>query len=283
MSGTENYVIDRKPELKDSTLLVCWNQDAGSIGQDVFKYLNDRLGLTLFAKIEPSEFFPLRGVLVDGDVARFPESKFYYCSEKNLIIFKSSVPRFEWYKFIKTVLDISQKVCQVKEICTLGGMISISAHTMPRILMATMNKPEIKSTLCDFDIDLNLDYESPPGQRPTTSSYLIWEAMRRKLPGISVWVPVPFYLVGVNDIRSCRRVVDFLNQWLRLGLEFSGIDKLLGEQNQSILQATEAFPEIMETIRKLEINNVVTEDESAKLVVVIEEYLKAGKYGPGSE
>jgi proteasome assembly chaperone (PAC2) family protein len=164
MSATEKYIVSRKPELKDPTLLVCWNQDAGSVGQDVFKYLDDRLSLTLFAEIEPAEFFPLRGVLVDGDVAQFPESKFYYCSEKDLVILKSSVPRFEWYEFIKTVLEISQKVCHVNKICTLGGMISISAHTMPRILMATMNKPEIKSILCDFDINLNLGYESPPGQ-----------------------------------------------------------------------------------------------------------------------
>ena len=66
-------------------------------------------------------------------------------------------------------------------------------------------------------------------------------------------------------------------------MEFSGIDKLLGEQNQSILQATEAFPEIMDTIRKLETNNAISEDESAKLVEVIEEYLKAGRYGQDDE
>ena len=87
--SAENYIIHQKPELKDPSLLVCWNQDAGFIGQGVFKYLYDRLNLNLFAEIEPAEFFPLRGVIVEDDVAQFPECKFYYCTERNLIIMKS--------------------------------------------------------------------------------------------------------------------------------------------------------------------------------------------------
>jgi predicted ATP-grasp superfamily ATP-dependent carboligase len=274
MDDAVNYRIYQQPETEDATLLVCWTQDAGGIGNGVFKYLYDRLHCTMFAEIEPGEFFPLRGVTVENDIASFPESRFYKCSEANLIIFKSSIPRFEWYRFIETVLEVAQEICQVKEIYTVGGMVSISAHTLPRILMATMNTAEFKTSLCDFDINLSLDYESPPGQRPTMSSYLIWEAMRRDIAGISLWVPVPFYMVSVTDLRSCRRMVDFLDRKLGMGMDFSSIDKSLGEQNYAILQATEAFPEIMDTIRKLETNSAVSEEESDKLVEIMEEYLK---------
>jgi proteasome assembly chaperone (PAC2) family protein len=277
MDGGTNYRIYQRPELKDPTMLVCWNQDAGGIGKGVYKYLNNKLHCTMFGEIEPGEFFPLRGVLVEDDIAKFPESRFYQSEEKNLIILKSSIPRFEWYKFIETVLEVAQQICGVKGIYTLGGMVSISAHTMPRILMATVNKPELKKSLCDFDINLSLDYESPPGQRPTMSSYLVWEAMRRNIPAASLWVPVPFYMVSINDLRACRRVVDFLSQRLDLDMDFTSIDKLLGEQNQAILRATEIFPEIMDTIRKLETNSNISENESTRLVEVIEECLKVAK------
>ena len=277
MTAIESYRIYQTPKLNKPALIVCWDEDAGGIGRGVFRYLDDKLNLSLFGEIEPGEFFPLSGVLVEADVAKFPECKFYQCEEKNLIILKSSIPRFEWYGFVNTVLEVSQQVCKLKEVFTVGGIVSVTAHTMPRLLMATMNKPELKAALDEFDINVNMDYETPVGQRPTMSSYIVWEAMRRKIPGISIWVPVPFYMVSIEDIRACRRIVDFLSRKLELGIDFSTIDKLLGEQNQAILRATEAFPEIMDTIRKLETNNTVSENESAKLVEVIEEYLKAGK------
>jgi hypothetical protein len=69
-------------------------------------------------------------------------------------------------------------------------------------------------------------------------------------------------------------MMDFLDRKLGMGMDFSSIDKSLGEQNYAILQATEAFPEIMDTIRKLETNSVVSEEESDKLVEIMEEYLK---------
>jgi predicted ATP-grasp superfamily ATP-dependent carboligase len=277
MSAIESYRIYQTPKLSKPSLIICWDEDAGGVGRGVFRYLNDKLNLSLFGEIEPGEFFPLSGVLVEDDVTKFPECKFYQCEEKNLIILKSGIPRFDWYKFVNTVLEISQQICKAKEIFTVGGIVSITAHTMPRLLMATMNKPELKTSLCDFDINVNMDYETPVGQRPTMSSYIVWEAMRRKIPGVSIWVPVPFYMISIEDVRACRRIVDFLSRNLELGINFSAIDKLLSEQNQAILRATEAFPEIMETIRKLETNNAVSETESAKLVEVIEEYLKAGE------
>lgn len=274
MEAVESYRIYDTPKLNNPALLVCWDDDAGGIGRGVFSYLNNELDFSLFAEIEPGEFFPLSGVLVDNDVAVFPESKFYQCEDSNLVIFRSSVPRFEWYKFIDIILEISQRICKFKEVYTVGGMVSIAAHTVPRLLMATMNKSELKASLCDFDINLSMDYETPPGQRPTMSSYILWESMRRNIPGVSIWVPVPFYLVSVIDVRSCRRVIDFLNRKLLLDIDFNSIDKLQGKQNQAILKAGEAFPEIMETIRKLETSDAVSENESTKLVEIIEEYLK---------
>lgn len=278
MSSEQYYRIYQNPELKKPVLLICWDADVGFVGNNVFKYLSNEKSFTTFAEIEPEEFFPLSGVAIDNDVAVFPESKFYQDKESNMVIFKSSYPRFEWYKFVDIIIEIARDICKIKEIYTVGGMVSITAHTIPRLLMATVNNAEMKAALCHFDINLSLDYETPQGQRPTMSSYVLWEAMRRNIMGAGIWVPVPFYMVSAGDLRACRRVIDFLNQRLKLNLNFTNLDKSLSQQNKAIMNAVDAFPEIMEIIRKLETNSTLTENESSKLVEIIEEYLKVEKY-----
>jgi len=86
LSEKGRFNIYRKPEFRSSSLIVSWNEDAGKLGPKVVDYLNDKLGTQELGEIEPLDFFPLGGVLVEDNVAQFPQSKFYCCQEKNLVI-----------------------------------------------------------------------------------------------------------------------------------------------------------------------------------------------------
>ena len=103
MSEEQPFKLFTKPKLESSSLVVAWDQDAGSVGPKVADYLNKELESKEFAEIMPENFFSLSGVSVEDDVARFPESKFYWCQGKNLVIFKSAIPRCEWYEFLNLV------------------------------------------------------------------------------------------------------------------------------------------------------------------------------------
>ncbi len=100
MSQKHPFKIYEKPELPSSSLVVGWNEDAGMLGSKVIDYLYRNLGCIEFAEIEPADFFPLTGVSVKDDVAQFPESRFYYCPQNNLVILKSDPPKAEWYRFL---------------------------------------------------------------------------------------------------------------------------------------------------------------------------------------
>lgn len=278
MSSLPYYKIYRQPEVEESNLIVCWDMDAGRIGTNVFNYLSKMLELSLFCEIDPRDFFTLGGVLVENNIAKFPEIKLYYSREKNIVVLNSAVPRFEWYKYISMILEIARKTCKVLEIYTVGGMISVTAHTAPRSLMATMNINDCKVDLQNYDISLDLDYETPPGHRPTMSSYLLWEALRRNIRGISLWVPVPFYLVGVDDLTACKKVIDFMNQKFKFELNLNKLDDDLKKQNMKISAITQQYPDLQELILKLEANNSLTESESSRLVERIEEQLKQIDY-----
>ncbi len=118
-------------------------------------------------RAEVADLFSIGGVSIEDDIAQFPESKFYCCQEKNLVIFKSNPTRSEWYKFLNLVLDVAEHFCHAKELYTIGGMVSLGAHTAPRELLAIANSSEMKKVLSQYNLASDMDYETPPGQRPT--------------------------------------------------------------------------------------------------------------------
>lgn len=265
-----------QPRLPGSSLVVGWNADAGNLGARVIDYLNKKLGAQSFGEIEPVEFFSLGGVAIENDLVQFPESKFYVCPEKNLVVLKSDAPSQEWYRFLTVIMDAAE-LCQVKEVYTIGGMVSLSAHTALREMRGTFNSPELKAALSFYNLAGGLDYETPPGQRPTLNSFLLWAAKKRNLPAVSLWVPIPFYLVAVEDLRAEERVLDFFNRRLGLAIDFSDLDAAVRRQNMRLAEARRSFPDIDESIRRLEGNLMPSAEENQKLAQDIEELLREKK------
>ncbi len=238
------------------------------------EYLIEKLGGKEFGEIEPADFFPLDGVSVENDVAQFPESRFYCCQEKNLVLVKSTPPRSQWYRFLCCILDAAEHYCHTRELYTIGGMVAFGAHTTPRELLATANSPEMKQVLNQYDLARDTNYETPPGQRPTLNSFLLWVAKRKNIVGANLWVPVPFYLIATEDPQACRKVAEFLDRRLGLGLNFRDLDEEVAKQNERIAGLRSRLPEVDSYIQKLESNLRLTPEESEELAREVEESLR---------
>jgi len=275
LSEGKSFKLFTRPKFDSSTVVVVWNQDVGRLGPKVADYLTGQLDGQELGEISPEGFFSLSGITVEDDIAQFPESKFYRCQNEDLVIFRSDIPRFDWYGFINLVLDIAEKYFKVKHIYTVGGMVLPSAHTTPRTLLSVVNSTEVKKILSKYDIVDNMDYETREDQRPTFSSYLLWAAKMRDIPGACLWVPVPFYLMTVEDPQACKKVLEFLNRHLELNISFADIDNEVAEQNQKIALARGRFPDLDGYISKLESNLDLTADEGEKLVKEIDELLRS--------
>ena len=263
-----------QPELQRPSLIVGWSGDASTLGAKVIDYLNKKLGGQSFCEIEPAEFFTLGGVTIEDDLVQFPESKFYACPDSDLVVLKSTPPSYEWYKFLSLILDIAENYCHVKEIHIIGGMVSLSAHTNPREIMGTFNSPELKNALSHYNLGRGFNYETPPGQRPTLNSFLLWVAQRRNIPALSLLVPIPFYLLAVDDPKAQRRVLEFFNQRFDLAIDFSDLDEEIRQQNQIIAEVRNRFPDIDESISRLESNLRLSAEENQRLLTEIERFLR---------
>ncbi len=273
---TERYPfkVYRKPKFQSSSLVVGWNEDAGQLGPSVIDYLTEELGGERFGEIEPEDFFSLGGIRVEDDVAQFPESNFYSCHENDLVIFRSTPPRFEWYKFLNSILDVAEHYCGAKELYTIGGMVTLAAHTTPRTLLATSSSQEVKESLKQYDLVRDMDYQTPPGQRPTLNSFLLWLAGRRDIPGVNLWVPIPFYLVTSGDPKAQKKVLQFFDERLGLNINFSDIDHEIQKQNEKLAQARLRLPEVDDYILRLESNLRLSQEENERLTQEIEEFLR---------
>jgi proteasome assembly chaperone (PAC2) family protein len=255
-------------------MVVGWTMDAGRLGSRVTDYLVSKLGGQAFCEIDPIDFFPLSGVTIANDIVYFPESKFYACPEKNLVVFRSTPPSYEWYRFLNLILDVAQDYCHVREIYNIGSMIALGAHTAPRQFFGTLNSNEMKAELSDYSLTREVDYETPPGGKPTLNSYFLWAEKRRHIPGANLWVPVPFYLVSAEDPEAYHSVLGFLDKRLELGLDFTDLDRQAKLQNEKIDRVRAAHSEVDRIISKLEHGLRLEEGEGEKLAQEVGDFLR---------
>jgi proteasome assembly chaperone (PAC2) family protein len=266
--------IYKKLKLQNSSLVIVWNKDVSKLGANVIDYLDKKLGFQEFCEFEPGNFFFFEGVEVEDDLIQFPEVKFYASKKNNLLIFKSDLPQYNWYKFLNLILDIAEHNGKIKELYTIGGIISLIAHTEPRKPVAVFNSIDIKKSFSNYNLELNIDYKTPPDQRPTLNSFLLWIAKKRNIPGISLWVPIPFYFVSLDDPKAQKSVLEFFNQRFTLGINLKDLDLKIEEQNKKIEQTRIYNSEIDDCIKKVEGEISLSEEENLKLIKFIEENLK---------
>jgi len=266
------FEIYETPHLQSPSLIVGWQtQDIGKLGSKVIDFLNEKLGGQEIAEIKPLGFFQFGGVRFKDDLVQVPESKFWACEKNNLLIFKSDEPEFKYYKFINAILDLAEHHFQAKELYTLNGAISFTAHTNPRRILTVFNQPELKEGLQGFGLE-DMTWEGPPA----ISSYLLWAAKRRGIPGVSLWPEIPFYLAPREDPQAIKLTLSFLNRRFDLGLDLGEFDLEIRDQNEKIEKLRRENTEINKYINLLESGLRLDEEEQLKLAQEVYELLGKG-------
>ena len=262
--------IYQTPRLNNPSLLIGWQtHDTGKLSSRVIHYLNEKMEGREIAEIKPTGFFSFGGVRFRNDFIQVPESQFWACEKRNLILFKSDEPEFEYYQFLTTVLELAESRFQAKEVVTLNGTLSFIAHTHPRRIFTVFNQTELKERLQGFDTE-ELTWEGPPA----LSSFLLWVAKQRGIPGVSLWVEIPFYLAAKEDPQAIKITLSFLNRRFGLGLDLSEFDLRIQEQNEKIAQLREDDSEINEFINRLEKGLILDEEEQLKLTKEVYDLLR---------
>ena len=258
-------------------LLVGWSHDAGQLGVSVTDFIGQNLHCDQFFEIDLPNFFSLGAVAVENDIVQFPESKFYSSKDKDLLVFKSTVPNHNHYDFLNSVLDVAENYCGTTQIYTLGGVASSIDHTRPRKVSIVVNNPKLKNSLAGFGIDTNLNHQTPPGGSPTVSTFLSWIARERNIDVVNFWIEVPFYLHKTRDPRAIRRVISIMNSRFDLGMDLSSLELDIKTQDEKLEDLRLEQIEVGKYMEILESGIALDEEEKESLTLHVTRFLKDRK------
>ena len=270
MTGQLSYLAS--PHLERPLMVVGWRNDAGDLGRRVTSYLVETIGLEVLADIEPDGFFPMTSVEVTNDLVSFPSSRFNYSEKSSLITLYSDIPTYETPEFLKLILDVAARY-SVGQIVMVNGLPMMTSHNTPNQIMANLSTPLLRDWLSGDGVNTDINYESPPGQKPPISAYLTWEARKRGIEAVSLWVPVPFYLAPFVDQGATRRVLAFLGKKLALPLELETAVEAENAQRTKLGVLRGMSAEVEKSLTMLESNLSLTEYEIGQLAMAVRESL----------
>ncbi len=265
---SEQVSVYSQPELENASLIVGWKEDEGKLGAEVIGYLNEHIKGKNFCEIEPVKFFPLDGVAIDNNLVQFPTSRFYAGERKDIVLFESNEPVYRRYEFLNCLLDVAEHYCNIKYLYTVSGTISAIAHTSPRKLLTVFNQSEFQKRFRGYDL-VDMTWEGPPA----INSFLLWLAQRRGIPGLSLWPEITFYLATTEDPRAAEVVLSFFDRKFNLGLDLSGLNLKIRNQNEKIILLRKQEPQIDKYIRTLEVGISLSNEEQLTLVRKVTDFL----------
>jgi predicted ATP-grasp superfamily ATP-dependent carboligase len=261
------------PDLQGPTLLVSWQtRDFGKVASRVMDRLIEETAGIEVAEIKPQGFFSFGGVRFENDLVKVPESIFRASAKRNLLMLKSNEPEFEHYQFLTTLLEVAVSHYRVRKIYTLNGTLSLTAHTLPRKILAVFNQPELGEEVRAGGAEA-LTWEGPPA----LSSYLLWTARGKGIPAASLWLEVPFYLASGEDPQAIKTALSFLDRKFDLGLDPGSFDGEIRDQSERLSQLRKENVDVDRWIHLLETGETLEEEDQFKLTKEVRDCLSRGR------
>lgn len=242
----EVFRFTAQPRLEGASFIIGWTKDTGSVSRLAADHLVKASGSSSFCQIEPAGFYSLGGITVDEDVAQFPQSRFFYSEQSQMVVLRADEPQSDRYEFLSAVLDLTEQHGKADALYTINGIAALTPHTADRQVFGIFNDPAMQRRLRQF-VPVDMSWQGPPH----TSTYLLWLAGRRHLHGAGLWVEVPFYLADHEDFHAAKAAVSLLSMMLGQSLDLRELDRLAAEQDEK-LALLEDDPATEEKIRALE-------------------------------
>jgi predicted ATP-grasp superfamily ATP-dependent carboligase len=267
LERAELFRFTSRPRLKRPSFVIGWTKDTGAVSPLAADYLIEASGGSDFCQIEPAGFYSVGGVTVSDDVARFPQSRFFYSDQTPIVILRADEPQSNRYEFLGAVLDLAEhygkedlsEPGRAEALYTVNGIAASAAHTVARRVFAVFNDAAAQRGLQQL-VPAGANWQGPPH----VSTYLLWLAGRRHLPGVGLWVEVPFYLSDYEDYQSVKAVASLLGMMLGWDLDVGRLNRLAAEQNEKLAQL-QSDPGIADMIHALEEGQSLDRQEQTEL------------------
>ena len=253
---SEELIIEHMPELKQPVFIVGFEgwPNGGNVAVGMIDYMIKKLGATRFAKIDPNLFYRFDDarpiVRVEGGQQKEvspPEAVFYAVHQEetdvSLILLKATEPHLRWFSFVELMLSLCKQF-GVERIISLGGLQDNVVHT-DAIISGLASSPELLERLKESEI-IPADYEGPGA----IHSFILQQAKRMGIEGISLWGHCPFYLQGTH-LRLLYRMSTILEDLTGLNVDTGELEKGWMQLARQIQRYIDGNPELQEVIEEI--------------------------------
>lgn len=185
-----------------------WN-DAGDAASGAARWLADRYGAELVAKIDAEEFFDFtttRPIVSDDDDGRrvitWPDTEFWAATTAggtDLVVMVGQEPHLRWQTYSRAVVEAARAL-ECSLVVTLGALLSDVPHTRPTRVTGTADDPALVERL---DL-VRSDYEGPTG----IVGVLHVACQEHDQPSASLWATVPSYVSGAPSPKATLALVE---------------------------------------------------------------------------
>jgi proteasome assembly chaperone (PAC2) family protein len=280
--------ISRTPPKLERPVLIAafggWN-DAGEAATAAVRALSEQLRATVFAGIDPEEFFDFQLVrpMVRLDDAReraidWPLNQFGWAdldgTGRHVVLLEGTEPSLRWRAFTEGIVALARQL-GVELVVTLGALQVDLPHTRPVRVTGTASNPE----LADRYGLRPSTYEGPTG----ITGILHASCVAAGLDALSLWAGVPHYLAGTPYVAAAltlaQRTLTLLGAEVSLrhlaedaAAQRDDIEGLVAEDEDLAAYVVELEERVGEDDDVIELQNpVVSGDE---LAAEFERYLR---------
>lgn len=274
MDEIDNLTFIEKPPLR-SPFLVCglngW-LNSGDVAVGGIKYLIEYFKAKLFAEMNTSRYhvYQIPGVhnarpvfkMEDGVIKEsdFPKNQFFYtgnsASDHDIIFLLGTEPNLYWEEYGDTVVTLAREF-GVTRIYTFGAIYDRSPYNREPNITCTCTSGKIRDEMIKYNVIMS----SREGMA-TINLMLLQAFQKSNLDGVNLTVRVPYYPeynVGLDySPRSVKAVLERFNHLMKMGLDFTNLDKEISEIESKLDAIRKKNPEFNTYMEELEKNYTET-------------------------
>ena len=259
----EHVQLNEVPELENALLIGAfsgWN-DAASAATWAVKFLINNWEASLFAEIEPEEFYDFTESrpqirIAEGVMRRlsWPANRFYVHragseadeQRRDVVLFLGEEPQLRWKTYAREVLDVCKR-CNVKEMMLLGSLVAEVAHTAPVQIMGTSGEPAMLTRMDALNVER-------AGYEGTTGILTVIQDTARKsgVATASLWGTAPHYVSATPNLPVSEALLERLDGVYSFGLRLNDLARAARRFTQRVSSLVDDDPEVSAYVRELE-------------------------------
>jgi len=283
-----NIVFIEQPALRQPDLVAAFTgwPDAARVSTGAIAYLIKKLPATKYAEIKSDDYYDFAtirpAINIENGIMQpvhMPANSLYYwhnpAGAHDLIILNGIEPQMRWQSYVEVIADLAGYY-NTRCVYAIGGLYDRIPHTRETRISGLANDPALIEVLEHAGIE-PVNYSGPS----SIHGPLLSVCAVRRIPAISMWGHVPFYIRAESNPVVCLETAKKISSLLNLAVDLDDLrkssdslyrilDKLLSENEHMRI-----FLKSLEEQYDLDGSITGTEPEgSAQIIQDIEDFLR---------